>query len=163
MNRWVALILWLLLAMPLLGVGKKWTEAESMGFAGPIKAVSTTYQTFMQQPAQPDGPAIIYQLSCGECEFDREGNQVRSGWMDNGRFTGNVRREVWDGLAMVPFPRSRRVLSPAIVASSGHILVRAPTCSMHRKTAKVRLRAPPHPARPGTRQPAPPAAWLTRR
>ena len=59
MNRWVALILWLLLAMPLSGAGKKWTDAENMGFAGPVKSASTT-QTFMEQPAQPDDPAIFY-------------------------------------------------------------------------------------------------------
>jgi len=101
MNRRVALFLWLLLATPLLGSDKKWTQAENLGFAGPIKTVSTTYQTFMQQPAEPDGHAIIYSLSCGECEFDREGNQVRSGWMDNGHFSGTVERKILDGLGRV--------------------------------------------------------------
>ena len=66
MNRWVTLILWFLLAVPSFGAGKKWTQAENMGFAGPIKAASTACQTFMQQPAQPDGQAIIYQHTCGE-------------------------------------------------------------------------------------------------
>jgi hypothetical protein len=78
-ERWVALILWFLLATPSLGAGKKWTEAENMGFAGHIRSASTNRQTFMQQPTQPDGLVIIYQLSCGQCEFDRDGNQVRSG------------------------------------------------------------------------------------
>ncbi|MGD0220672.1 MAG: hypothetical protein ABSC73_09505, partial [Acidimicrobiales bacterium] len=101
MNRWVAPVLWLLLAMPLLGSGKKRTQAEVMGFAGPVKSVSTTQQAFLQQPAQPDGFAIIFPLFCGECEFDRDGNQVRSGWMGNGQFSGNAKRETRDGLGRV--------------------------------------------------------------
>jgi hypothetical protein len=47
-----------------------------MGFAGPIKAVSTVQQTFMRQPIQPDGPTIIYPLFCVDCEFDQQGNEV---------------------------------------------------------------------------------------
>jgi hypothetical protein len=90
-----------LLPISLFGSGKKWTQAENMGFAGHIKTVSTTYQTFMQQPTTPDGHAIIYSLSCGECEFDREGNQVKSGWMDNGHFNGNVEHKILDGLGRV--------------------------------------------------------------
>ena len=101
MNKLVALILWFLLVMPLLGAGKKWTQAENMGFAGPIKSVSTTRQTYMQEPAQPDGPTIIYSLPCGECEFDRDGNEVRSGWMDNGHFSGNTERKILDGQGRV--------------------------------------------------------------
>lgn len=99
MNRRVALILWLLLATPLLGSGRK-SQAEVMGFAGPIESVSTAVQTFMEEPAQPDG-LVIYPLFCGECEFDRDGNQVRSGWLDNGHFSGNVKREILDGLGKV--------------------------------------------------------------
>jgi len=53
MSRWLASILWLLLAMPLLGSGKKWTDAENMGFAGPIKSATTTRQVFMREPSSP--------------------------------------------------------------------------------------------------------------
>lgn len=101
MHKWVAPILWLLLPLPLLGSGKNRTQAEILGFAGPIKTVSTTYQTFMQQPDQPDGQNVIYQLPCGECEFDRQGNQVKTGWMDNDQFSGNVEHRVLDGLGRV--------------------------------------------------------------
>jgi hypothetical protein len=87
--------------MPSFGAGKKWTQAENMGFAGPIKAASTTCQTFMQQPAQPDGQAIIYQHTCGEYEFDKDGNQVRSGWMTDGHFSGSVEHRILDGLGRV--------------------------------------------------------------
>lgn len=82
MNRWVHLILCLLLAMPLVASGKKWTDAENLGFAGPVKSVTTTHQTFMPQPTQPGGPTIIYPLFCEDCEFDRNGNKVSAG---NGR------------------------------------------------------------------------------
>jgi hypothetical protein len=87
--------------MSLSAAGRKWTQAENMGFDGPIKSVSTTYQTFMQQPATLDGHPIIYSLSCGECEFDRAGNQVKSGWMDNGHFSGNVEHKILDELGRV--------------------------------------------------------------
>jgi antitoxin component YwqK of YwqJK toxin-antitoxin module len=101
MDRWVASILWLLLAMPSFGAGKKWTQAENMGFAGPVKAASTACQTFMQQPAQPDGQAIIYQHTCGEHEFDKDGNEVRSGWVENGQFRGSVEHRILDGRGRV--------------------------------------------------------------
>jgi hypothetical protein len=78
MSRWLTSILWLLLAMPLFGSGKKWTDAENLGFAGPVKSVTTMRQTYMKQPAQPDGHAIIYPLFCEECEFGRNGNEVSS-------------------------------------------------------------------------------------
>jgi hypothetical protein len=95
MKRRLGLILWLLLAMPLLGAGKKWTDAENMGFAGPVKAVSTTRQTFMQQPAQPDGPAIFYVLFCEQCEFDRQGNKV------SGKTGGDLERKILDAQGRV--------------------------------------------------------------
>jgi hypothetical protein len=101
MNRWVALILFFLLPMPVLGSGKKWTQAESLGFAGPIKTASTTCQTFMQQPAHPDGPVIFYPVFCGEYEFDKDGNQVKSGWIKDGNFTGTVEHKTLDGLGRV--------------------------------------------------------------
>jgi hypothetical protein len=56
MNRLVALLPPFLLAMPLFGAGKKWTDAQNLGFAGPVESVTTTEQTFMQQPPQPGGP-----------------------------------------------------------------------------------------------------------
>jgi hypothetical protein len=70
--------------MPLFGSGRKWEDAASMGFAGPVKSATTTRQAFMKQPIQPEGPTIIYQLFCVECEFDRNGNEVSSrpgGWL----------------------------------------------------------------------------------
>jgi hypothetical protein len=72
-----------------------------MGLAGSIKSVSATHQTFMQQPVQPDGPTIVYPLFCEECEFDRDGNQVRSGLLDNGHFRGDLKREVRDDAGRV--------------------------------------------------------------
>ena len=78
MSRWLTSILWLLLAMPLFGSGKKWTDAESLDFAGPVKSVTTTRQTFIREPMQPDGPTIIHPLFCEECGFDRQGNEVTS-------------------------------------------------------------------------------------
>jgi hypothetical protein len=40
----------------------------------------------MQEPRQPGGPTIIYSLFCINCEFDRNGNMVRS-------VTGNQRQQ----------------------------------------------------------------------
>jgi hypothetical protein len=77
MSRWVALIFWFLLAMSLYGAGKN-TDADGLGFVGPVKSVATTTQTFMREPTLPGGPAIIYPLFCPNCEFDRNGNMVRS-------------------------------------------------------------------------------------
>jgi hypothetical protein len=89
-------ILFVLIAIPTFGSKKKWTEAENMGFAGPVKSVSATQEIFMQEPRQPDGPTIIYPLSCRECEFDRDGKQIRSGLLDNGHFRGTVKHEIRD-------------------------------------------------------------------
>jgi hypothetical protein len=85
-------ILFLLIALHLFGSKKKWTDGENMGFAGPIKSVSTSQETFMQEPRQPDGPCIVvYPVSCRKCEFDRDGKQIRSGMLDNGHFTGTLK------------------------------------------------------------------------
>lgn len=91
----------LFLAMPVFGRGKKWTEAENMGFAGPIQSVSTSRETFLQPPSQPDGPAVVYPVSCDQCEFDKEGNQVRSGTLQNGQFRGAIKRELRDEMGRV--------------------------------------------------------------
>ena len=77
MSRWLALVLWFLIAIPLAGAGKQ-TDAEGLGFVGPVQSVSTTTQTFMREPSQPGGPTIIYPLFCVNCEFDRNGNQIGS-------------------------------------------------------------------------------------
>ena len=78
MNRWVGPVLCSLLAMPVHGSDKKLTDAENLGFAGPVKSVSTTFQTFMPEPIQPSGYSVIYALSCEQCDFDTHGTEVRS-------------------------------------------------------------------------------------
>jgi hypothetical protein len=95
MNRWLAPILWLLLAMPLFGSGKKCTDAEGLGFAGPIKSVSTTQQTFVQEPVQPAGPTVIYPLFCVDCEFDRQGDKV------GGKTGSDLERRILDAQGRV--------------------------------------------------------------
>ena len=77
MSRRVALVLWFLLAVPLSGAGAV-TDAENLGFVGPVKWVSTMIQGFMPGPQEPNGLAIIYQLAPEIYEFDRSGNQVGS-------------------------------------------------------------------------------------
>ena len=99
-NKFTVVIL-LLLAIPTFASRKKWTQAENMGFAGPIKSVSGTHQSFAPQPKEPDGFSIVYSSSCEECEFDREGNQVRSGTVENGHFRGGVMHEIRDELGRV--------------------------------------------------------------
>src|SRR5579862_8827129 len=83
MKRCLASILWVPLAVPLFGAGKKWTEAMNKGFAGPIMSVSTTHQEFMPKPEQPDYATIFYPVPCGECAFDKEGNETMTGWGEN--------------------------------------------------------------------------------
>ena len=86
MSRWLASILSLpLMAMPAFGSGRKWTDAENMGFAGPVQTATTTRQTFMPEPIQPHGPSIASPAFCEYCEFDRSGNEV-------GGRTGNDRQ-----------------------------------------------------------------------
>lgn len=101
MIRGVVLFLCFLLPMSVLGSGKKWTQAESLGFAGPIKSVSASQQFFMQQPPQPDGAVIFYPIFSGEYEFDNEGNEVKAGWIRNGDFTGTVEHKILDGRGRV--------------------------------------------------------------
>jgi len=101
--RRLALAISLLLPTSLLASGKKWTQAENMGFAGPIKSVLTIRQTFMQVPIQPNGWSVVYPIFCEDCEFDREGNQVRQGKRENGGTAlrkrldefGRVEEEAW--------------------------------------------------------------------
>ena len=63
-----------------------------MGFAGPVKSVVTTRQTFMQVPIQRSGPVIVYPALCDECEFDINGSAAVS------RFGGTVQRKILDGM-----------------------------------------------------------------
>jgi hypothetical protein len=93
----VTLTLCFLLAIPLFGSGKKWTDAENLGFAGPVKSVSTSCRTFMQQPTTPQGPTILYEPLCEQCEFDRHGNQVRSRPMRKGQSSGSVDARIAEG------------------------------------------------------------------
>jgi hypothetical protein len=80
MGKWFASMLCLLLlARPAFSSGHRWTDAENLGLAGPVQSVTTTHQAFMPEPAQPDGPTIVYPLSCEYCEFDRDGTRVRDG------------------------------------------------------------------------------------
>ena len=81
MSRWVALVLWFFLAMPLAGAGKQ-TEAEGLGFIGLVESVSTTTQTFMREPSQPGGPTIIYPLFCMNCQFDTSLPQIHADFAD---------------------------------------------------------------------------------
>lgn len=78
MRRRLAAISWLLLATQAFGSGKQWSDARNMGFAGPVRSVTTTRQRFMQEPIQPDGPTLVYPMFCEYCEFDRSGAQVGS-------------------------------------------------------------------------------------
>lgn len=66
-------------AFPVLASSKKSRDAETDGFKGVVKSVSTERQVVSPQPSQPDGPAIIYPIWCEVCEYDEDGNVVLRG------------------------------------------------------------------------------------
>jgi len=57
-----------------------------------VKSVSTKAGIASPQPRQPDGPAIIYPVSCEICEYDPDGNVVRRGQSWETGFVGETTR-----------------------------------------------------------------------
>jgi hypothetical protein len=82
----------LLTALPLLASPKRLTDAEVDGFNSAVKSVSTKAGIASPQPRQPDGPAIIYPVSCEICEYDPDGNVVRRGQSWETGFVGETTR-----------------------------------------------------------------------
>jgi hypothetical protein len=92
MSRRVALVLWFLLAVPLSGAGAV-TDAENLGFVGPVKWVSTTIQRFMPGQQEPNGLAIIYQLAHEICESTGAATKSEAGAEASSSTQLGMRRE----------------------------------------------------------------------
>lgn len=72
--------------------GKKYSDARSWGFLGPVRSVSTTEHRENVDWHQPNGPSVTPPSGCSECEFDRDGNRVKTGQILDGEFRGEIIR-----------------------------------------------------------------------
>jgi hypothetical protein len=86
----------LLLAPSVNAAEPKNTDARSDGLFGPIRGVSTSQETQQLDWKQKDAKAWVLEISCWECEYDREGNRIKSGQILDGEFRGPVTRIVRD-------------------------------------------------------------------
>jgi hypothetical protein len=84
------------LSVPALAQNQTSRDTERLGLAGPVKSVSATATTTDVRWQQPGGPTTILPIWCRECEFDRDGNQTKSGQIFNGNFQGEVIRFIKD-------------------------------------------------------------------
>jgi hypothetical protein len=72
------------------------TDAQRVDLAGPVESASTTQVNSRNHWSQPGGPALVEPLWCVECEFDRDGNQTKSGQGVDGIFRGEMSRITYD-------------------------------------------------------------------
>jgi hypothetical protein len=94
----VALAL-LFLPVSLSASEPKYTDARSDGLLGPIRSVSTREER-AQIEWHPDGPTLTLP-ACQECEYDLEGNRIRTGQIIDGEFRGDVIRLLRDNTGKV--------------------------------------------------------------
>jgi len=77
-------------AISALASSKKSTDAQSDGFKGAVKSVTTEQQVVSHPwPHQPDGPSINYPAGCAVCEYDEEGRAVLRGQDSGTGFVGD--------------------------------------------------------------------------
>jgi hypothetical protein len=91
----------LLLGLSLDASEPKYTDARSDGLLGPIRSVSTREERAQIEWHQPDGPTIALPVSCQECEYDLEGNRIKTGQIIDGEFRGDVIRLLRDSTGRV--------------------------------------------------------------
>jgi hypothetical protein len=72
------------------------TDAQRDGLSGAVKGVSVTSTRTDVAWAQPGGPTLVIPVWCQECEFDTDGNELKSGRIFEGTFLGRVSRLVRD-------------------------------------------------------------------
>jgi hypothetical protein len=99
----------LLLGLSLDASEPKQTDARSDGFLGPIRSVSTREEKVSIEWHQPDGPAVARPVLCRECEYDQEGNRVKSGQILDGEFRGEVFRILRDSAGNVIERRAENI------------------------------------------------------
>lgn len=65
------------------------TQAQLDHFNGPVHSVSTQTVITASKWRQPSGPSLIMPIGCMDCEYDSEGNRIRSGQeRPDGTFVG---------------------------------------------------------------------------
>ena len=91
----------LLLGLSLDTSEPKYTDARSDGLFGPIRSVSTREERAQIERHQPDGPTVALPAGCPECEYDPEGNRIKTGQIIDGEFRGDVVRFLRDSTGKV--------------------------------------------------------------
>jgi hypothetical protein len=84
----LSVVLMIVPAIAALAASKPKTEAQTDGFEGPVKSVSTTVQSGHVNWMQPAGPSLAIPVFCMDCEYDADGNRTR--------FTGEIIKIVRD-------------------------------------------------------------------
>jgi hypothetical protein len=82
----------ILIRVPLQASGPRNTDAQCDGLIGPVQSISTKVERTQLDWRQPDGPAVVLGVGCQECEYDVEGNRIKSGQILNGEFRGDFTR-----------------------------------------------------------------------
>ena len=68
--------------------GQQKTDAETDGFAGPVKSVATSVTIAGAKWQQPDAPWLVMPILCRDCSYDPDGSKTLSGQMVDGKFVG---------------------------------------------------------------------------
>jgi hypothetical protein len=74
----------------------KSTDASNDGLSGPVRSVSARQELHQVDWNQNDAKAAVVGIFCYECEYDREGNRIKSGGLLDGKFQGDFVRIVRD-------------------------------------------------------------------
>ncbi len=85
---------------------------------GPIRSVSTREERTQIEWHQPDGPTVALPAGCPECEYDREGNRIKTGQIIDGEFRGDVVRFLATKVKHFLVRRASRVDKRAVPAST---------------------------------------------
>jgi hypothetical protein len=85
-----------LLAVRLDASEPKSTDARRDGLFGPVRYVSAKQELQQVDWGLKDAKAGVIGVSCLECEYDREGNRIKSGGLVDGEFHGDLIRIVCD-------------------------------------------------------------------
>ena len=91
----------LLIVVSLEATETKYTDARNDGFFGPIRSVTTKQEPSQIQWQQPSGPIAVLTVWCMDCEYDVEGNRIKSGQTIDGVWQGERVRILREGNAIV--------------------------------------------------------------
>lgn len=68
--------------------GRRYSDAQADGFAGPIRSVATVSETTGVKWQQPGGPTLLLPIWCADCQYDSDGMKTLSGQIVDGKFFG---------------------------------------------------------------------------